>query len=65
MRVKICLNRFLKRCPNCTEDYDQCHHPNNLDCPYYREVVIELMEIKEEKKGYKNRRTFKFRTNNK
>jgi len=37
-----CLNRFLgKPCSfNCSEDYDQNHHPNNLDCSNFYLVSV-------------------------
>ena len=38
---------MLGMCPGCVRDYDPEHHPNNLDCPRYREVVIVIYEVKE------------------
>lgn len=39
---------MLGCCPNCTEDYDTSHHPNNLDCKNYCAVVFVNLEIKDE-----------------
>ena len=38
---KTCFYRLIRRCEDCTEDYDESHHPNNYDCPFYKEVIIE------------------------
>jgi hypothetical protein len=49
-----CLNRFLGRCTECSEDYNTNHHPNNYDCKNYKptkyfelnvEVRQELSEV--------------------
>jgi len=36
---RTCLYRFIGQCKNCEIDYEE-HHPNNLDCPRYKEVPI-------------------------
>ena len=41
-----CINHFLGRCKDCKEDYDTQHHPNNLDCPYYKTVKYLILTIK-------------------
>ena len=51
--MKTCLNRLLGRCQNCTEDYDTTHHPNNYDCPWYKEVKILTHEIIEKEDNIK------------
>lgn len=33
-----CLYRMIGQCPNCTEDFDPSHHPNNLDCKRYHPI---------------------------
>ena len=38
-----CLNRFLGLCPDCKEDYNPDHRPNNMDCPRYER--LDLMEF--------------------
>lgn len=47
-----CLYRVIRQCPNCTEDFDQSHHPNNYDCPKFHPIgtmtVRGLPEIVEE-----------------
>ena len=40
-----CLNRFIGKCKGCTRDYNKEHHPNNLDCPNYREIPISIVNI--------------------
>ena len=40
-----CLNRFIGRCKHCKRDYDQSHHPNNLDCPEYREMRLVIFNV--------------------
>lgn len=47
---KTCLHRFLNNCKNCTEDYDPNHHPNNLDCQRYREILVCLFTIENSRK---------------
>ena len=42
-----CLNRMINRCTKCIKDYAPNHHPNNLDCPNYREVKLRTFEVKE------------------
>lgn len=39
-----CLYRVIRQCPNCTEDFDQPHHPNNYDCPRYYPILVSLGE---------------------
>jgi hypothetical protein len=34
---------MIGQCNNCTPDYDTTHHPNNLDCPRYREVPLLIV----------------------
>ena len=36
---RTCVNRFLGLCEDCVEDYES-HHPNNLDCPRYKEMHV-------------------------
>ena len=48
-RQKTCLNRFLGRCKGCSRDYNQKHHPNNLDCPNYKELHILVIDVKDVK----------------
>jgi len=43
--LKTCLNRFIGRCKECKRDYEN-HHPNNLDCPDYKEIYIDVFEVK-------------------
>lgn len=45
--VKTCVNRFLRLCEDCTEDYNTDHHPNNTDCPRYKEIELIIIEVKE------------------
>jgi len=45
MIIVTCLNRYLGRCPKCKRDYDQEHHPNNLDCPHYQRLVLAVADI--------------------
>ena len=49
--MKTCLNRFLGKCKGCSRDYNSNHHPNNLDCPKYKEIGVLTFEIKEKKNG--------------
>ena len=49
-----CLNHFLGHskklmnpCYGCTEDYDESHHPNNMDCDWYIPVKVITFEVKE------------------
>ncbi len=44
---RTCLNRLIGNCPDCQEDYDPEHHPNNLDCQEYRSVNFHTYEVKE------------------
>jgi len=46
---KTCLNRFLGRCSNCSRDYNENHHPNNLDCPNYVPLELLVAKVKERK----------------
>lgn len=48
---RTCLNRFIGRCKDCKQDYSQGHHPNNLDCPNYREMKLVIFEVKEREKN--------------
>ena len=44
---RTCVNRVLGFCPNCERDYNLEHHPNNLDCPRYKEMhVMKIYEPK-------------------
>ncbi|NMB66674.1 hypothetical protein GYA25_01285 [Candidatus Woesearchaeota archaeon] len=54
MLEKTCLNRFLARCKNCSEDYDITHHPNNYDCPFYKEIKLSVYKIKQPEKDESN-----------
>ncbi len=47
MLEKTCLNRFLGRCENCSEDYDVRHHPNNYDCPFYKEIKLSVHKVED------------------
>lgn len=49
--VKICLNKMIGRCPDCMVDLDRFHHPNNRDCPRYKEKCLVVYEVKERKVG--------------
>ena len=40
--MKTCLHRILGHCPNCQEDVDTSHHPNNLECPMYHPVSLTI-----------------------
>ena len=44
-RFKTCLNRFLGHCSNCSRDYNENHHPNNLDCPNYVPLDLLIAEV--------------------
>ena len=46
--MKICLHQFLGDCPNCTKDFDESHHPNNMDCKNFYPISILIMEVKDE-----------------
>jgi len=48
-REKTCLNRFLNYCKGCTKDYSD-NHPNNYDCPYYKEFHYDMFEVYDESK---------------
>lgn len=50
-RTVTCLNRFLGRCKGCDPDYDQSHHPNNLDCPGYIPVAMMVFEVSDKLDG--------------
>ena len=41
-----CLHRVIGNCKDCIRDFDTSHHPNNYDCPKYREVRIVILNIK-------------------
>lgn len=47
MGMTKCLNQFLNRCPDCTYDMDESHHPNNKDCPNYRGIRVKLYNVVE------------------
>jgi len=49
MVTKTCLNRFLGICKHCRLDYDERHHPNNLDCPRYRELSLIVWDLQDKK----------------
>jgi len=49
MNALTCFWRFIGVCKNCTCDYDKTHHPNNKDCPRYREFELTIYEVKEVK----------------
>ncbi len=44
---RVCINRWLGRCPDCIEDYDPNHHPNNLDCPSYKPITVHYFNVEE------------------
>jgi hypothetical protein len=44
MSTRTCLNRFLGICKHCKEDYSE-HHPNNEDCPRYRELSLIVFDL--------------------
>jgi len=35
---KICVNKWMGRCPDCKIDFDETHNPNNYDCKNYIEM---------------------------
>ena len=46
-----CLHRLLNHCPNCTEDTDIEHFPNNWNCPRFKPIgMLEVTpkEVKDE-----------------
>lgn len=49
-RIVTCENRFLGKCKNCQPDYDTSHHPNNYDCPFYKEMKLETFNVIPDKK---------------
>ena len=42
----MCLHKFLGECPNCVPDLDKEHHPNNYDCPKFKEISMRTLEVK-------------------
>lgn len=34
-----CINRWLKRCKNCSRDYNPEHKINNLSCQFYKQTT--------------------------
>ena len=46
---RVCVNKFLGRCPACVEDYDINHHPNNFDCDSHYPIKAIFFEVEEEK----------------
>ena len=46
-KLIACINRMTGRCPDCKRDYNTTHHPNNLDCPNYKPIVLRTFEVKE------------------
>ena len=49
MKIVRCLNKVMGDCPDCTEDCDTSHHPNNLDCPRYVPLGFLLITVQPEK----------------
>ncbi len=45
-KIITCENRLTMRCRNYKIDYNPNHHPNNLDCEAYKEVVMRTFEVK-------------------
>ena len=43
--MKICVNRFIGNCPECKRDYNLNHHPNNYDCPGYKEMNLRVFNV--------------------
>ena len=41
----ICLHRLTGDCPDCGEDLDTNHHPNNLDCRNYTPISVYIQEV--------------------
>lgn len=39
LSLKLCVNQFLRNC-ECTIDRNIDHHPNNFDCPRYKEMTV-------------------------
>ena len=48
----MCLHKFLSQCPDCWRDIHEDHHPNNLDCPRYKEIVVVFYDFR--KKEFHN-----------
>ena len=44
--LRDCLHRFTGHCRGCKRDYSREHHPNNIDCPMYKEISLLIIEIK-------------------
>ena len=40
-----CLHRFLGECPNCIDDLDPNHRPNNKDCQRYVKIAFSTFSI--------------------
>ena len=52
--IRMCLNYFLGFCKNCVEDRDPTHHPNNFDCPRYKEIALRVFSVSESKEDSKS-----------
>jgi len=50
----ICVHKFLGDCPSCSEDFEQFHHPNNLECPMFKKITIYFIEVIERKENESN-----------
>jgi len=48
MTKVVCLNLLLGLCPNCKDDTDITHHPNNYDCPRFKFAVVYVLEVTDE-----------------
>ena len=57
---KECVNRFLSRCSDCKKDLDLNKHPNNFDCPNYKELKLFEVEIKENNSIKENETSYSF-----
>lgn len=42
--TKTCLHRFVGDCKDCKRDYGD-KHPNNRDCPNYKEIHVQYYEV--------------------
>lgn len=54
IEMKTCLNRLIGRCDGCERDYNAEHHPNNYDCPNYKEVNINIINVIEKEEEEHN-----------
>lgn len=52
---RVCINKFLGRCPDCIPDDNPHHHPNNLDCPKYKPTTIIYFYVSRNGEGTETR----------